>query len=704
MASEKRRKTKAVASLVIWSVFTALTAVALRLEFLGDFESKTWDWRIRAISANVRPDPRIKLIMIDQASIDRFAQDEKIYWPWPRSLYTPIIDFLKHAGAKGVAFDLLFTENNSQVGDDQAFADGIVGSIPVIQSLSLNAKEQGPLETGGMAAFQAKQLEQRPFAEKYLSGVGARTFKGVSLPVPELLRVSAAVGSVNEEADEDRIFRRVAPGSFVHQTPVLTLPFSFYHFMYPDSDIAPALAKATDESGKYLLRFRGPANTYPWFTADAIITSGVRISEGKPPLVDPAEFKDSFVFLGGLAPGLLDFRPGPFPGVYPGVEMHATTFDNLLHADFLREVPYSVAVLAGAIALALVIATSMYFIRFQMVMLAFLFVVWVGVCFGVGDLGYWLPLVNPMVSMVLATIASVAFQYQLEGKQHRFIRSAFQYYVTPEVIEKIVADPTTLSLGGERRDLSIFFSDIAGFTSLSESMEPAKLVQFLNKFLSEMTDIILKSGGTIDKYEGDAIIAFWNAPLSIPDHHQRAVKVALACQRRLHELADYFMSTYGAVVKMRVGLNTGVVTVGNFGSSTRFNYTIIGDAANLASRLEGANKVFGSQVLVTDATRESAIDGVTWRKIGDITVVGKRNVVRVWQPLDAVVNAREIETLLSYCEGLKRFEEGDLEGALEHFREAEADPASQAYIRRIKKVLELPREGTFSPVWNLSEK
>ena len=704
MVSEKRTKIKAIASLVIWCLFTAFTALALRLDFLRDIESKTWDWRIRAISSNTLPDPRIKLIMIDQGSIDRFAQEEKIYWPWPRSLYTPIVDFLKHAGARGIAFDMLFTENNNQVGDDQAFADGISGSMPVIQALSLSAKEQGLLEEGAMSAFQTKQSEQHPFDQKYLSGAGARTFKGVSLPVPEILRVSAAVGSVNEEADEDRIFRRVAPGAFVQQTPILTLPFSFFHFLYPESDIVPSLAKFADKNGKYLLRFRGPANTYPWYTADAIITSGVRISEGKPPLVDPAEFKDAFVFLGALAPGLLDFRPGPFPGVYPGVEMHATTFDNLLHADFLSEVPYKFAVLAGAIALALVITTSMYFIRFQVLVLALLFFAWVALCFEVGDLGYWLPLVNPMVSMVLATIASVAFQYQLEGKQHRFIRSAFQYYVTPEVIDKIVADPTTLSLGGERRDLSIFFSDIAGFTSLSESMEPAKLVQFLNKFLSEMTDIILKSGGTIDKYEGDAIIAFWNAPLSIPDHHQRVVQVALACQRRLFELTDHFMTAYGVAVKMRVGLNTGVVTVGNFGSSTRLNYTIIGDAANLASRLEGANKVFGSQVLVSDATREHVNEGVTWRKLGDITVVGKRKIVGVWEPLDPVVNAEQIKTLSSYCEGLKRFDSGDIEGALVCFKRAEGDPVSQAYIRRIEKTLERPVDGSFSSVWNLSEK
>jgi adenylate cyclase len=238
-------------------------------------------------------------------------------------------------------------------------------------------------------------------------------------------------------------------------------------------------------------------------------------------------------------------------------------------------------------------------------------------------------------------------------------------------------------------------------------MEPARLVQFLNKFLSEMTDIILKHGGTIDKYEGDAIIAFWNAPLAVLDHQARGVVAAIECQRRLRQLTKHFMETYEVSIRMRVGLNTGIVTVGNFGSSTRFNYTMIGDAANLASRLEGVNKVFGTTTLVSEATMkgaegQSSTAQLIWRKLGVIKVVGKEKTVTVWEPLHPELNEFTIVNLGTYQNALSLFEAGRRDEALHLFLSmAEQDPASAAYVRRIRD--ESGKEG-LSSVWELSSK
>ena len=707
MAKDRNRGVKLLASAIIWILFLAIAISGIKFHILQDIESKTWDWRIRLIAKTTVPDPKIKIIMIDQDSIDRFAQQEKIYWPWPRSVYVPVLNFLKAAGAKGIAFDMLFTEQQTQVEDDKVFADAIGSNVPVISSLALNSRAMSQPEPAAMEALRNLQRRQAPFEGKYLYSATTRSFEGATVPIPELLTTSAAVGTVNEDFDPDRIFRRVSAGGRFKEIPVLTLPFAFYHLLEPAADIRGYLKSIEDVAGKFLIKFRGPARTYPWYTIDSIISSAIAVQSGETPLVNPQEFKDAYVFLGPSASALLDLRPCPFPGLFPGVEVHATTFDNLLNRDFLREATFSESFGLTAVALLLIVLTSMYFVRFQVPALVAICVLWIAVCFQLGLMGVWVPLVVPLVAMVLATVASVAFQYQLEGKQYKFIRGAFQYYVTPEVIDAIVDDPSTLSLGGERRELTILFSDIEKFTSISESMEPAKLVQFLNKFLSEMTDIILKHGGTIDKYEGDAIIAFWNAPLAVVDHQARGVAAAIECQRRLRQLAKHFMETYEVSIRMRVGLNTGLVTVGNFGSSTRFNYTMIGDAANLASRLEGVNKVFGTTTLVSEATMKGAEGQIstaqlTWRKLGEIKVVGKEKTVTVWEPLHPELNEFTIANLETYHEALSLFEAGRRDEALHLFIGlVEQDPASAAYVRRIRD--EAGKEG-LSSVWELSSK
>jgi adenylate cyclase len=511
------------------------------------------------------------------------------------------------------------------------------------------------------------------------------------------------LGNVRAFADPDKVFRRTHAGGYVGDIPVLNLPFALYHATAPDASTGSELKPLTDSQGRYIIRFHGPVGTYREYSIASVIMSGVSLTDGRDPIIPLHDFKDSFVLVGANAPALLDLRPSPFGAEYPGVLLNAAILDNILHRDFMRELPAIVSFVLAACVLSLVCYVAMYGSRLQWITLVLMYPAWVGVCFIAAGEGWWFPMITPLFAMFLATVACFGFQYTFEGRQHRFIKNAFQYYVTPEVIDKIIADPSMLSLGGERRELTIFFSDIAGFTTLSERMEPAKLVQFLNRFLSEMTDIILASGGTIDKYEGDAIIAFWNAPLSIPDHQLRAVMASLDCQRRLSELKSIFENDFGVQVQMRVGLNTGQVTVGNFGSSTRFNYTMIGDAANLASRLEGANKVFGSRILVSQMTREGAsAPSIVWRKLGDIKVLGKSKPVSVFEPLDPKFHGKICKQLDVYNAAMASFEALDSERAKHFFSQIEDDAVSSAYLARISQADEVG--GITTHIWNLTEK
>ena len=263
------------------------------------------------------------------------------------------------------------------------------------------------------------------------------------------------------------------------------------------------------------------------------------------------------------------------------------------------------------------------------------------------------------------------------------VNSYFNQYLSPQVIDKLIADPHSLKLGGEVRELTLFFSDIRGFSTISEQLTPEALTSLLNDYLSEMCEIILDEGGTIDKYEGDAVIAFWNAPLDVPDHAERGVRAALRCQRRLAALRPEYAAKFGHDLYARIGLNTGEVVVGNMGSRQRFDYTFLGDAGNLAARLEGANKAFASWTMISHETMRRAGDGFRYRKLARIQVVGRREPTDVYEPFFPEVYEVRAAQLEQFNNAREKFEAGAFEEAKTLFeRLSEDDPTARVYLER----------------------
>ncbi len=693
---------KRLCSLSLWLILSVIGTLGLVSGSLRDLEARTWDWRARCIADPKRRDSRIQIISIDQSALDYFAKHEKIYWPWPRSLYVPVIEFLRRAGAKGVAFDLIFTDDVGRVEEDIQLAAALAGEMPVVQAfvprvIDVERDEQSGIEQ------KLRQFTHYD-ASRFLSSDHSRHYTSAKLPAPELLNGAATLGSVVAEADNDTIFRRAIPGGWLGSVPFLSLPFALYARTIQSESLSLKLASQVDGDGEFLIRFHGSAGSYETHPIHAIINSWLQITEGKTPGVDLQRFKDAYVFVGATAPGLLDLRSVPLGGVFSGVEVNATILDNLIHEDFLRSVPVSSVAMALCIALGLVVLGAVSTYRRWVMISAIAPIVWVAICFLGAAFGWWIPMVVPVITVVTALSLGFLIQYQIEGKQHRFVRGAFKHFVSADVVERIVQDPRRLALGGERREMTMFFADIEGFTSLSEKMEPGELVRFINRLLSEVTDIIVRYEGTIDKYEGDAVIAFWNAPLPNADHRARAVEAALACQKRLHDLADLFHADFGIKPRLRIGLNTGVVTVGNFGSTTRFNYTVIGDAVNLASRLEGTNKVFGTQILVSQSTHEGLSNRFTWRRVGQVAVKGKSQPTQLFEPLDPRLQERMIAALSEYEDGLSAFERGDLVAAIECFASLDFDPVSRSYLSRIERDGAKSVGTTSQPLWILTEK
>ncbi len=679
----------------------ATALFAWHLGWLESLEAPTWTWRARFFSQREVPSPEIKLILLDQASLDWAQQENSLSWPWPREVYGKIAAFCKRGGARVLSLDLLFTEPSVYgVPDDEAMGQALRAGPPAVL----------PVLSGGRANAWPEYM---PRPNPKIDTLAVAESADLLFPVQEVAAGAAAAGHVAGTPDADGVFRRISPFCRFGGVDIPALGLAAWLTARAESTPVTASGRQLqvggqsiplDRNGQAILRFKGRGGLPEAVSAAAVIQSELRLSEGETPSLSPETFKDCYVFVGCSAPGLLDLRPAPVNSKCPGVVLHTTFVDNLLTNSFIAEAP-APAVILGVLATAIAAAVSLTY-GGKWWQAGPLSIVWLGVPMGVGFAAYaqgqWWPVAAHEMGSALGLVGALAVNYWTEGRQKAFIKQAFRHYLSGEVIEKIIRDPKHLQLGGEKRELTIMFTDLAGFSTFSERLGPVELTTLLNDYLSEMTDIILEEGGTLDKYEGDAIIAFWNAPLEQPDHAVRACRAALRCQRRLTELREMFQQRTGAMLRMRVGLNTGQVVVGNMGSRKRFNYTILGDAANLASRLEGANKAFGTETMVSGNTWQLASSEFCGRKLADLRVVGRKTAVAVYELTGFAGDAAPIGWD-AFAAGLTHFREGNFAGAKEVFERLPDDPAAQRYLKRCTELCAQP-PASWDGVWGLTEK
>jgi adenylate cyclase len=403
---------------------------------------------------------------------------------------------------------------------------------------------------------------------------------------------------------------------------------------------------------------------------------------------------------------LKDLRPAPVSGEYTGVEINATTLDNLLSDDFIAKAPFWLNITPVLLlALTFGVLASFFSTPIENLIIGIVFLlIPIPISLGLYLKGFWLPLVVQEVTALIIIILSLVVNYATEGRQKRFIKDAFKHYLSPAVIEQLIQHPEQLKLGGERKVLSIFFSDLQGFTSISERLTPEELTTLLNEYLSAMTDIVHEERGTIDKYEGDAIIAFWNAPLNVPDHAVRVVRAALRCQKTLAELRPAFKERIGKEMFMRIGINTGPAVVGNMGSRSRFDYTMLGDAVNLAARLEGVNKQFDTYTMISQSTLELLENTFAVRELARVAVVGRKEPVTVYEPMFQEEYMTRKEVLETFVRGLYQFYEGRFAEALDVFNSIQnLDPPAAAYVKKCQTLIETP-PGSWQGVWVMATK
>jgi len=422
--------------------------------------------------------------------------------------------------------------------------------------------------------------------------------------------------------------------------------------------------------------------------------------------------KGKIGIIGLTATGTHDIASIPLHNEYPGVGTYHNTINTIINREFIRKpgaVFISVLMLIIAVASGFImqrlaskrsLAVAIAGFLIINIMSFYLFIVH----------NVWLEQLGLNLALILPSVVIVSIKLVSEESQKRFIKGAFSRYIAPDVIEQIMEHPESLELGGENRRITTFFSDVAGFSTISEKLSPPDLVKLLNEYLSEMTDIIISHGGTIDKYEGDAIMAFYGAPHPYVDHELRACMAAIDMKKRLRELQEHWRSIGQHELFVRMGMNTGMAVVGNMGSTMRMDYTAMGDSVNLASRLEGANKVYGTTAMISENTYVAVKDHVETRKLDLIRVVGKTEPIGIFELLgpkgslpQKVYDAHE-----HYNKGMDYFSERQWKRALNAFQDTlkilSDDGPSKTYIKRCEEFMKKPPSQKWDGVYTMKSK
>ncbi|MGQ5524758.1 CHASE2 domain-containing protein [Chitinimonas sp. PSY-7] len=620
-------------------------------------------------------DPRVVVVDLDEKSLAEMGR-----WPWPRNLVAQLVDKLtQEYKAAAVGFDIVFAEKDDSSGlpvlkqlagttfkDDPAFqsqfsilakqldydghlADSLRDRTVVLGyyfSFEANGNRSGVLPK---PVLQAGVFKGRSVAAIEAPGYGAN--------LPVLMSSATASGHFNPLTDVDGVTRRVAmlvehDGRY-YESLSLAMVRTYLNFppIEPIYGASPLKSYQplewlkvgpvnvpVDEHIRALVPYRGGARSFTYLSASDVI-------KGR---VNREVLAGRMVLIGTTAPGLLDLRVAPVSAVYPGVEVHANMIAGMMdnglpgQPDYLRAAEILLIIVCGGLLLFALLRLSPLMGTMATVVLLLAVIL--------GNFALWqrahlaLPLAATLLSIVLLYAISMACGYFFESRNKKQMANLFGQYVPPELVAKMSEQPEKYSMEGQSRELTVLFSDVRGFTTISESMEPKELARFMNEFLTSLSEVIRTQYlGTIDKYMGDCVMAFWGAPIHDPYHARNAVLAGLAMQRAIRGLAPSMKERGWPLIEIGVGINTGRMTVGDMGSQIRKAYTVMGDAVNLASRLESITKRYGVGILVGEATRVAAGDTLVFRELDRVKVKGKDEPVTVYEPLGL---ANEIDKTL----------------------------------------------------------
>ncbi len=655
-------------SALILLILLVDTSGLYKYPFIKQLENWTYDARLNFTRPDT-VDDRIVIVDIDENSLAEVGR-----WPWGRDKLATIVDNLfDRYRVSVVGFDIVFAERDESSGlekfeqlatgklkenqdyqkalqeirpsllHDEIFADSLVGRNVVLGyyfKAGLQEDESGVtgLLPPALTRMDAQWNERLPINKA--AGYGGNL---------EILQVSARSGGYfdNPFVDADGVFRRVplvqAYEGYLFASLALATAQAFLDAASIQLTIETEGSKGgkeyyaletinvknysipVDANGAVFVPYRGTQGSFPYIPAHEVLS-------GK---TEPSLLRDKIVLVGTSAPGLLDLRSTPVQNIYPGVEVHANIISGILDNRIKHKPAWTIGyefvvlvVIAVCMALLLPLVSPLLAaastLGITALVLAGTFVAW--------ESNLILPLASPLMLIVLMFMLHMTYGFFIESRGKRQLANLFGHYIPPELVDEMSESPEEFSLDGENREMTVLFSDVRGFTTISEGMDPKQLTQLMNALLTPMTRVIHKNRGTIDKYMGDAIMSFWGAPLADSEHARHALYAAMEMMDELKIMQQDFRERGWPEVSIGIGLNTGDMNVGNMGSEFRMAYTVLGDAVNLGSRLEGLTKNYGVNIIVSESTK-AAIPEFVFRELDLVRVKGKNEPVAIFEPI-----------------------------------------------------------------------
>ena len=638
------------------AVFAAV--LISNIAFLKQLEDKTLDYRYvlrHALSSKTGRlpatiDTRLFFVGIDDYDVQLLG-----HWPWPRTYHAILLEALAINQPQVVGFDILFTDPDTEHADnDMQF----VRAVKLLGNVVLAAFLRPPEKTE-----LARQIKT-PYNDKELDSIALTAIKTDQIPLIPMvdirlpfkqLRETALTGFANAPKDDDGLVRRI-PFLFSYKDRVfpsfaLKVLMELFDIDATQVHLAPGqrlllerdgLKKTIplDASGRLLVNFRGKFSDFNQVNFRQVLKAFKDLSKGQNSTYDLGVVRNKIVIVGTTATGLTDTDPTPMSTKSPLVMVHLNALNSILGEDYVKTLPlwhwlvvlFLVTLLTGIIA------------AFSRPFFAAVFSLFVLVCYSAVSallfflLSLMLPWIVMGISVMLCFVGIFFVRFFSEEKEKKKIKRAFGNYLSHNVLEQVLKDNTTLQLGGIRKEITVLFLDIVGFTGFSEQHTPEEVVHRLNEVFSELTEIIFDYDGTFDKYVGDELIAFWGAPQDQSDHAQKAVFAAIEMTKKVEELQSGWRENEQDTINIGIGINTGQMLVGNMGSDRIMDYTVIGDEVNLAARIEGLSRNYSRTIIISDQTFELVKDVVDAESLGEVTVKGRKKSAKIYGVIDRKVN------------------------------------------------------------------
>lgn len=731
----------------IWiSLFLSLLVIVLTLEIfftivpLKEFEQNHIDERfLRRGPIDIRDKSDVIILEITQETYDGLPHPYNI-WPWPRIIFAKIIENLNEAGAKVIGIDLIMSNQDrlSPLNDSS-----LVAAIKKYRNVIV----AGKVEVATATTIQTGEDGGTVYKEKFLIRKTDFDYNNI------FFRADSGIGLVNVTSDHDGVFRRYLPFIYSPTSERLVPTFGFAilnkYFALPNNHLALneknyfvlqeiSIPKFDDIS--LLINYYGPSRTFrhenllnvlddsDFNTHDEIFYE-TEINTWEDSAYQSL-FKDKIVLIGSTMPEDKDLLPIAFAkgekkgdNLIYGVEFHANAIQNIISKDFLVKESMRTELLLIFLLTFLSFFSTSYLKNLKtkyglliemlnlLMMIGLIFVIREFSFFLFQEKNYVIALVSPSLSIILGYFGSTAYNFIGEKRQKAVIKGMFSHYVNPTIVDELVTNPEKLKLGGENKFLTVFFSDIVGFSTFSEKKSPEHLVKFLNEYLSSMTNLVFINKGTLDKYIGDAVMAFWGAPTPIENHAYLACSTALQMQAELVKLRKKWETEGETLIKVRMGINTGNMVVGNVGGKERFDYTVMGDNVNLASRLEGANKEYSTLIMISESTYDEIKEHFLCRELDLIIVKGKSKPIKVYELISYIEQPQSenmLESLNEYNLGLDCYKNRNFLGALKYFSSSlilnPSDAPSKVYLERCELFLDSPPAENWDGVFTLTRK